>query len=96
MKYSKCAVCEGSYPLKGDMMYRLHSHHYLSGIWRKLKVGEEDDKGNVQKIILVCCQCHDDLHSLGNESFYKKHKKERKKFIWVSDKIMLYKEDLCN
>ena len=76
----------------GSLFTRLHRHHYLAGIWRKLKEGEQDDKGNIQKMLLVCCQCHSDIHDMGNEAFFAKHDQERNKFIGLSEKLELYKE----
>jgi len=61
-------------------------HHYLPGASRNIPVGQADGAGRIQRLILLCRECHNDCHALPVNKFIAKHRKPKKKFIRVTCK----------
>jgi len=79
MDIMTCELCESR--VATDL------HHYLPGASRDIPVGEADGAGRIQKLIQLCRECHNDVHSLPAEKFITKHRKAKKKFIRINHNV---------
>lgn len=86
MSWHECKVCGRKCSTDGSMFYRIVRHHFIPGRYRGLKEGETSDTGITQKILWVCTMCHSDIHSLTDDKFFKKYKKNRGEFIHRREK----------
>jgi hypothetical protein len=65
-----------------------HKHHFLGGRNRSLKPGEKNEAGVKQRIVDLCSECHNDVHSISADRFFEKYRKPKTEFLYSSKSVM--------